>query len=299
MLYCTELEAVAGVDDRPPVVDAHKVHRPSTDVEQQHRGFVGQQVRLGHKRREALGEKQHIVDRDAVFPTLVAKLGRLACIAEQVLAERRLLSPIAGQRQPGRDGHATLAGCAAGLQFLCDSGQRQQVVVVVGGLVPLDRLPPAAANKKTPAEREHVLAGVGFAVTKRRYAGREGTVSCFDGVVAVVDANSHGKPHFLYVEYTVIYLQGRELVPSRVAMRINEKSPASGLKPEVGQFLTHQIYGATILRSLAALPFHPAGGDVRLSLDQVILLLSLVGGSIYATASLTIKILEHLQKKKD
>ena len=57
--------------------------------------------------------------------------------------------------------------------------------------------------------------------------------------------------------------------------------------------------GVTILRSLSALPFHPAGGDVRLSLDQVILLLSLVGGSIYATASLMTKILEHLQKKKD
>jgi len=63
--------------------------------------------------------------------------------------------------------------------------------------------------------------------------------------------------------------------------------------------LTHHVYGVIILRSLSALPFHPAGGDVRLSLDQVILLLSLVGGSIYATASLTIKILEHLQKKKD
>ena len=57
--------------------------------------------------------------------------------------------------------------------------------------------------------------------------------------------------------------------------------------------------GVIILRSLSALPFHPAGGDVHMSFDQVILLLSLVGGSIYATASLTIKILEHLQKKKD
>ena len=56
--------------------------------------------------------------------------------------------------------------------------------------------------------------------------------------------------------------------------------------------------GVIILRSLSALPFHPAGGDVRLSLDQVILLLSLVGGSIYATASLTIKILEQRKRKR-
>src|SRR5699024_1491036 len=100
----------------------------------------------------------------------------------------RLFPSIAGQRQPGCNGHAALTGRAAGLQLLRDGGQRHQVVVVVGGLVPLDWLPSAAANKKTPAERKHVLAGVGFAVTERRNAGREGTVSCFDGVVAVVDA---------------------------------------------------------------------------------------------------------------
>lgn len=35
-----------------------------------------------------------------------------------------------------------------------------------------------------------------------------------------------------------------------------------------------------------------------MSLDQVILLLSLVGGSIYATASLTIKILEQRKRKR-
>ena len=86
------------------------------------------------------------------------------------------------------------------MNYNSESGQRQQVVVVVGGLVPLERLPPAAANKKAPAERKHVLAGVGFAVTKRRYASREGKVSCFDGVVAVVDADDHGKPHCLFYD---------------------------------------------------------------------------------------------------
>ena len=98
---------------------------------------------------------------------------------------------IAGQGQSCRDGHAAFPRCAAGLDLFGDGRQRQQVVVVVGGLVPLDRLPPAAANKKTPAEREHVLAGVGFLASARGDASREGTVSCFDGVVAVVDANYH------------------------------------------------------------------------------------------------------------
>lgn len=36
-----------------------------------------------------------------------------------------------------------------------------------------------------------------------------------------------------------------------------------------------------------------------MTFDQIILLLTLIGASIYATASLTIKVLEYLQKKKD
>ena len=81
----------------------------------------------------------------------------------------------------------------------------------VDGFVALDRLPPAAANKKAPAEREHVLAGVRFAVTEGRDAGREGTVSGFDGVVAVVDGNDHVEPHFLFMDFygvDIVYLQG-------------------------------------------------------------------------------------------
>ena len=144
-----------------------------------------------------MGEEKHVLDRDAVRLAFVAKFGRLAYIAQQVFAEGGFLAAIAGQGQPCRDGHAALTGRAAGLQFLRDCSQRQQVVVVVGGLVPLDRLPPTAANKKTPAERKHVLAGVRFAASAVCDASREGTVSCFDGVVAVVDANDHGKPRFL------------------------------------------------------------------------------------------------------
>ena len=202
---------MAGVDDRPPVVDAHEIDRPPTDVEQQQGGFVRQQVRLGHERGEALGEEQHIFNRDAVFLSLVAKFGRLARVAEQIFSERGLFPAIAGQGQPRRDGDDTLARRAAGLQLLRDGRQRQQVVVVVGGLVALDRLPPATANKKAPAEREHVLAGVRFAVAEGRDAGREGTVSGLDGVVTVVNGNDHVEPHFLFMDFygvDIVYLQG-------------------------------------------------------------------------------------------
>lgn len=147
---------------------------------------------MGHERGEALGKEQHIFNGDAVLFALVAKLARLARVAEQVFAERGLFPAIAGQGQPRRDGDAALTGRTAGLQLLRDGRQRQQVVVVAGGFVALDRLPPAAANKKAPAEREHVLAGVRFAVTEGRDAGREGTVSGLDGVVTVVDTKNHG-----------------------------------------------------------------------------------------------------------
>ena len=138
-----------------------------------------------------MGEEKHVLDRDAVRLAFVAELRRLSRIPEQVLAEGGLLPAITGQRQPRRDVHAALPRRTAGLDLFGDGRQRQQVVVFVDCLVPLDRLPPAAANKKTPAERKHVLAGVGFVTTAGGDTSREGTVSGFDGVVAVIDANYH------------------------------------------------------------------------------------------------------------
>ena len=187
---------------------------------------------MGHERGEALGKEQHIFNRDAVLLAFIGELGRLARVAEQVFAERGLFPAIAGQGQPRRDGDAALTGRTAGLQLLRDGRQRQQVVVVVGGFVALDRLPPAAANKKTPAEREHVLAGVRFAVTEGRDAGREGTVSGFDGVVAVVDTKNHGVLAFcVWGVYESIYKAG--VFSSRVAKRVNKK-PGIQRMPDAG-----------------------------------------------------------------
>lgn len=72
----------------------------------------------------------------------------------------------------------------------------QQVVVVVDRLVALDRLPPGAANKKTPAERKHVLAGVGFVAPVVDNTGWEGAISRFHSIIAVVDTKDHVLPHF-------------------------------------------------------------------------------------------------------
>lgn len=67
---------------------------------------------------------------------------------DQQHAERGLLPAIAGQGQPGRNSDTALTGRTAGLDLFSDGSRCQQAVVVVGGLVPLDRLPPTAANKK-------------------------------------------------------------------------------------------------------------------------------------------------------
>ena len=51
-------------------------------------------------------------------------------------------------------------------------------------------------------------------------------------------------------------------------------------------------------KSLFTLPFLQAGGDA-ISFADIAILLGLLGGCIYATISVTLKILEYLQKKKD
>ena len=50
--------------------------------------------------------------------------------------------------------------------------------------------------------------------------------------------------------------------------------------------------------SLFALPLLQAGGDA-MSFADIAILLELLGGCIYATVSVTLKILDYLKKKKD
>ena len=176
---------------RQGVVDPHQIHRPAADVHEQQRRFVGQQVRLSHQGGKALGKQLHICYGDAVLHTLVAELDRLGR-TEQVVAKLRLVPAIAGQRQPRRDPHRTLGGCASAADFLRQCSHRQQVVVVVDGFVALDRLPSGSANKKTPAGLKESLAGVRFVAAVGCKTGWERTVPRLDGVVAVIDANVHG-----------------------------------------------------------------------------------------------------------
>src|SRR5699024_313828 len=118
----------------------------TADVHEQQRRFVGQQIRFGHQGRKTLGKQLHICNGDAVFHALVTELNRLGR-TKQIAAELRLVPAIAGQRQTRRDPDRTLSGGTSAADFLCQRGQRQQVVVFVDGFVALNRLPSGSANK--------------------------------------------------------------------------------------------------------------------------------------------------------
>jgi len=55
------------------------------------------------------------------------------------------------------------------------------------------------------------------------------------------------------------------------------------------------LYGVTVCTALEL----NRQEVMRMTFEDVILLLSLLGGCIYATISITIKVLDFLQKKKD
>ena len=139
------------VSRRDGVVDAHKVHCPAAEIHEEHGRFVLQQPGFGHKGGVALGEDGNFFDSDAVLHTLELVVHRLVA-SQQILSELGFVASETGQRQTRRNAHRAFGRQAALPDFFCNRCQRQQVVVVVYGLVPLDRLPSGATNKKAPAK---------------------------------------------------------------------------------------------------------------------------------------------------
>ena len=146
-----EFKAVRGIGHRDGVVDAHEVHRPSAKIHEEHGGFVLQQTSFGHEGGVALRKNGNFFDGDAVLHALELVVHRLIA-PQQILPELGFVAPETGQRQTCRNAYRTFGWQAALPDFFCNRCQRQQVVVVVYGLVPLDRLPPCATNKKAPAK---------------------------------------------------------------------------------------------------------------------------------------------------
>mgnify|MGYP000706803997 CR=1 FL=1 len=106
---------------------------------------------FGHKGGVALGEDGNFFDSDAVLHTLELVVHRLVA-SQQILFELGFVASETRQRQTRRNAHRTFGRQATLPDFFCNRCQRQQVVVVVRSLIPLDRLPPGATNKKAPAK---------------------------------------------------------------------------------------------------------------------------------------------------
>ena len=87
----------------------------------------------------------------AVLHVLEAEIHRLLA-PQQIISELGFIASETRQRQTRRNAHRTFGRQTTLLDFLGDSCQRQQIVVVVYGLVPLDRLPSGATNKKAPVK---------------------------------------------------------------------------------------------------------------------------------------------------
>ena len=139
------------VSRRDGIVDAHEVHRPTAQIHEEHGRFVLQKPHFGHKGGVALREDSNFLDGNAVLHALELVVHRLIA-PQQIIFELGFVASETGQRQTRRNAHRTFGRQAALPDFFCNRCQRQQVVVVVHGLVPLDRLPPGATNKKAPAK---------------------------------------------------------------------------------------------------------------------------------------------------
>ena len=146
-----EFKAVGGVGCRDGVVDAHKVYRPAAQVHEEHGRFVLQKPHFGHKGSIALWKNGNFLNRNAVLHVLEAEIHRLLA-SQQIISELGFGASETGQRQTRRNAHRTFGRQTTLPDFFCNRRQRQQVIVVVYGLVPLDRLPPGATNKKAPAK---------------------------------------------------------------------------------------------------------------------------------------------------
>ena len=147
----TEFQTVRSVSRRDGVVDAHEVHRPAAEIHKEHGRFVLQKPHFGHKGGVALGKDGNFLNRNAVLHALELVVHRLIA-PQQIISELGFVASEAGQRQTRRNAHRAFGRQTALLDFFCNGCQRQQIVVVVYGLVTLDRLPPGATNKKAPAK---------------------------------------------------------------------------------------------------------------------------------------------------
>ena len=129
-------------------------------------------------------------------------------------------------------------------------------------------------------------------------SSRKWTMRCFDGVVTVVDADNDAHGKYLHFLYSTIY---NKRLPFGASGIFAWKKRFIGIVPTNrhwgigGLILTVLSPSDTIYSWLS--PPNYEGGE-RLSFQEIILPLTFIGSCIYATVSLTIKVLEFLLQNK-
>ena len=79
-------------------------------------------------------------------------------------------------------------------KLLCDSGQREEVIILCLRFVLLQRLTPAAHHIEFSAVFQHVLQRI-WLMLIRHQTGGEREMGRFHSGIAVVNADNHGLAH--------------------------------------------------------------------------------------------------------
>lgn len=151
----------------------------------------------------ALGEQLYAFNLDLVAFPLEEEHDRLA-IAKQVFCERLFVPAIPSQGKTCSQCYGTFRRQISTTEFHGDGCQGQNVVVVIDGLVPQDRLTACSANIVLAADLEGVLQRVGF-VGIRCHTGWKRKMPRLDGVVPVVDSHDHGFKSFLAFAFISVF----------------------------------------------------------------------------------------------
>lgn len=114
------------------------------------------------------------------------RLGR----TKKIFPERLFISAIPCQWQPCSNSYRTHCRSTSLLHLFCNGSKCKQVVVVILGLIPQNRLAASAANKIPSFQFQRVLQRVGF-VAVNSHTCWERKMPGFDGVVTMIDTNVH------------------------------------------------------------------------------------------------------------
>ena len=139
---------------------------------------------------------------------------------------------------------------------------------------------------------------IGFVLSVACQPSREWTMLRLDCVVAVVDADNDAHGKYLHFLYYTIY---NKRLPFRASRIFAWKKRFIGIVPTnrhwgIGEHILTVLSPSDIICSWLSPPNYE-GGE-RLSFQEIILLLTFIGNCIYATVSLTLKVLAFLLQNK-